>query len=341
MIGEGHEDLRDRLIQAIENNKDPGILMHPIFGAVRVSPGPIEHVFDNEAGNIEYFNFTFLEAGENKYPSPLLNTGGQVENAGAVLKTLLKSTFDEQFTLKRMPGFVVSSAQNTNAVLSRELQKAAEMAPADPGMKATMMLGLSQLASPGILSKISVYSTQVQTSLTQIQTLFTDPAIGFLAYQKLSTFGDDFPSIPESSPNRRIEKRNRDLQIALVKRQALVGMALTASQMSFASYEDAVAIRDRLALKLDQELDRVGSSDEDATFCALSDLKAAMVLDITERAANLARIKNIYPAEPMPALVMAYELYGGIDQAEEIRNRNKVRNPNFMPAGKTVQVLIP
>ncbi len=341
VIGEGHEDIRDRLIQAIENNKEPGILMHPIFGAVRVSPGPIEHVFDNEAGNIEYFNFTFLEAGENKYPSPILDTGGQVENAAFVLNTLLKSTFDEQFTLKRMPGFVVSSAQNTNTELTKELQKAAEMAPADPGMKATMMRGLSQLVSSGILASGSAYSAQVQTSLTQIQTLFTDPAIGFLAYQKLSAFGDDFPSIPESSPNRRIEKLNRDLQIALVKRQALIGMALTASQMTFASYEDAVAIRDRLALKLDQELDRVGSTDEDATFCALSDLKAAMVLDITERAANLARIKNIYPAEPLPALVLAYEIYGEIEQAEEIRIRNKIRNPNFMPAGKAVQVLVP
>ncbi len=341
VIGEGHEDLRDRLIQAIENNKEPGILMHPIFGAVRVSPGPIEHVFDNEAGNIEYFNLTFLEAGENKYPSSILDTSGQIVQAATLLKAVLKSAFDETFSLKRQPGFVVNSAQMTNSNLTSQLEKAAEIAPSDPNIKAAFLAGISQLASNSLLSNVSAYSTQVQTSITQIQRLYADPAIGFLAYQKLSAFGDDFLPIPETSPNRRIEKRNRDLQVALVKRHALMGMALTASQMTFASYDDAVAIRDRLAQKLDTELDQVGSTDDDETFSALADLKAAMVLDITERAANLARIKNIFPAEPMPALVMAYEIYGGIEQTEEIRSRNKVRNPNFMPAGKGVQVLIP
>lgn len=341
VIGEGHEDLRDRLIQAIENNKEPGILMHPIFGAVRVSPGPVEHVFDNEAGNIEYFNLTFLEAGENKYPSPILDTGGSVSQAATLLKAVLKSAFDETFSLKRLPGFVVNSAQITNEQLTTQLQKAAEMAPADPSLKAAFLAGISQMASHSSLSSVATYSAQVQTSITQIQRLYADPAVGFLAYQKLSVFGDDFLPKPETSPNRRIEKRNRDLQVALVKRHALMGMALMASQMTFASYDDAVAIRDRLAQKLDAELDQVGSTDDDQTFGALSDLKAAMVLDITERAANLARIKNIFPMEPMPALVMAYEIYGEIEQAEEIRIRNKVRNPNFMPAGKAVQVLIP
>lgn len=340
VIGDGHENVRDQLIQAIENNKEPGILMHPIFGAVRVVPGPIEHVFDNEAGNIEYFNLTFLEAGENKYPSPILDTSGQIVQAATLLKAVIKSGFDETFSLKHRPGFVINSAQSTNEQLTDQLQKAAEIAPADLKIKAAFLARVSQLASNSTLSSVSTYSTQIQASIVQIQRLYSDPAVGFLAYQKLSVFGDNFPPIPETSPNRRIEKRNRDLQIALVKRHALIGMALMASQMTFASYDEAVAIRDRLTQKLNAELDQVGSTDDDETFEALANLKAAMVLDITERSANLARIKNIYPAEPLPALVLAYELYGEIEQAEEIRIRNKVRNPNFMPAGKAVQVLI-
>lgn len=340
VIGEGHEDTRDQLIHAIENNKEPGILIHPIFGAVRVSPGPIEHVFDNTEGNIEYFNLTFLEAGENKYPSQIVDTGSQVENAGFLLMNVLKSSFDNSFNLKRLPGFVTASAQETHTRLISELQKSAEVAPAIREIKATFMAAVSQLSTGTLLSVPSDYSTQMQAVVNQIKSLFTNPSAGFLAYQKLSTFGDDFLPIPETSPNRKIEKRNRDLQVALVKRQALIGMAITASQMSFPSYDDAVATRDQLAQKLDTELDMVGTTDDDQTFGALADLKAAMVLDITERAANLARIKNIFPAEPMPALVMAYEIYGSIDQAEEIRSRNKVRNPNFMPAGKAVQILV-
>lgn len=340
VIGEGHEDTRDQLIQAIEGNKEPGILMHPIFGAVLVSPGPIEHVFDNEEGNIEYFNLTFLEAGENKYPSQIVDTGGQVETAGLFLLDVLKAGFDETFTMKRLPGFVTSSAQETNTNLVTQLQKSSEVAPAIPEIKAAFNAAVSNLSVGSLLAVPWEYSTSVQSAIDQIQRLFSNPADGFLAYQKLSLFGDDFLPIPETSPNRRIEKRNRDQQVALVKRQALIGMAVTASQMTFPSYDDAVAIRDLLARKLDAELDIVGKTDDDESFGALADLKAAMILDITKRAANLARIKNIFPAEPMPALVMAYEIYGSIDQAEEIRIRNKVRNPNFMPAGRAVQVLV-
>lgn len=340
VIGEGHEEIRDRLIQAIEANQEPGILIHPIFGAVLVSPGSIEHVFDNTEGNIEYFNLTFLEAGENKYPSQIVDTGGQVEAAGQFLLGVLKAGFDETFTLNRLPGFVTTSVQETNSKLVRLLQKSSEAAPAIPLVKAIFNEAVSSLSTGFLLSVPAEYSTSVQSAIDQIQSLFLDPKDGFLAYQELSTFGDDFLPIPETSPNRRIEKRNRDQQVAFVKRQALIGMAITASKMTFPSYDDAVATRDLLARKLDTELDIVGATDDDATFGALADLKAAMILDITERAANLARIKNIFPAEPMPALVLAYEIYGHIDEAEEIRTRNKVRNPNFMPAGQAIQVLV-
>lgn len=340
VIGDGHEDIRDQLIQAIEGNKEPGILMHPIFGAVRVVPGPIEHVFDNSEGNIEYFNFTFLEAGENKYPSQLVHTRGNVEAAAINLKETLKSAFDETFTVQRLPGFVTQSAQSTHSRLVTKLQQATEIAPTISKYKTAFQQSIKQLSSGTLLASSTQYSATVQESMDSLRGLFSNPNDAFQAYQQLSVFGDDFLPIPQTSPNRKIEKRNRDLQVALMKCHALIGMALAASQMIFPSYDEAVALRDLLAQKLDAELDQIGTTDDDTLFSALSDLKAAMVLDITERAANLARIKNLYPIEPLPALVMAYDLYGTIENTSGLCQRNKVRNPNFMPVGKAVQVLI-
>lgn len=340
VIGDGHEDIRDQLIQAIEGNKEPGILMHPIFGAVRVVPGPIEHVFDNTEGNIEYFNFTFLEAGENKYPSQVLNTTGHIEQAATLLKGALKSIFDETFTVQRLPGFVTQSAQVTHSRLMDTLQQAMMVAPTNSAKKTVFQQLLTTLSGGMLLAPPAQYSITVQESMNALPGLFTNPNHAFQAYQLLSIFGDDFLPIPQTSPNRNIEKRNRDLQVALVKCHALIGMTVTASQMAFPSYDKAVALRDLLAQKLDAELDQIGATDDDTLFFALSDLKAAMILDITERAANLARIKHIFPAEPIPALVMAYNLYGTIENASDLCERNQVRNPNFMPVGKAVQVLI-
>lgn len=176
--------------------------------------------------------------------------------------------------------------------------------------------------------------------INAIQGLFREPAEQFAAYERLSAFGDHFAPIPETSPNRRAEKRNQDAQVTFVRRQALIGLAIAASRMTFPSYDDAVAVRNRLSEKLDDELDVIGSTDEDAVFNALADLKAAMILDITTRSANLARIRNIFPAEPMPALVLAYAIYGDLRRADEIRARNRVRNPNFMPVGRAIQILV-
>jgi prophage DNA circulation protein len=273
VIGDGHEDIRDQLIQAIEGNKEPGILMHPIFGAVRVVPGPIEHVFDNSEGNIEYFNFTFLEAGENKYPSQLVHTRGNVEVAATGLKEALKSAFDETFKVQRLPGFVTQSAQSTHSRLITELQQVTEIAPTISKYKTAFQQSIKQLSSGTILASTSYYSATVQESMDALQGLFISTSDAFQAYQNLSVFDDDFLPIPQTSPNRKIEKRNRDLQVALVKRHALIGMALTASQMTFASYDEAVALRDTLAQKLDAELDQIGTTDDDTLFSAVSHLE--------------------------------------------------------------------
>lgn len=129
VIGEDHEVARNRLIQAVEGDKTPGILVHPIFGALRVVPGSVEHIFDNTEGNIEYFNFTFYEAGENKYPGVWLDTGRQVLQIGALLSVTLALAFEQAFTVRGVPGFVEATAQKTHTTLIGSLHKATALAP--------------------------------------------------------------------------------------------------------------------------------------------------------------------------------------------------------------------
>nr|DAQ36894.1 MAG TPA: DNA circulation protein [Caudoviricetes sp.] len=45
-------------------------------------------------------------------------------------------------------------------------------------------------------------------------------------------------------------------------------------------------------------------------------------------------------AVQMPVCVIAYELYGDYSKADEIVSRNKIKNPLFVPANKTLEVLV-
>src|SRR5262245_21298965 len=67
-IGTGYAALRTLLINAIEKNKTPGLLIHPVFGPKMVTPKDCKHRFSNQDGGIEYFELTFIESGESLFP---------------------------------------------------------------------------------------------------------------------------------------------------------------------------------------------------------------------------------------------------------------------------------
>ena len=46
------------------------------------------------------------------------------------------------------------------------------------------------------------------------------------------------------------------------------------------------------------------------------------------------------PAESLPSVLIAYQLYGDARRHEEVENRNVnvIRNPNFVPGGVVIEV---
>ena len=125
----------------------------------------------------------------------------------------------------------------------------------------------------------------------------------------------------------------------MTKQAALIGLTRSASEIEFDSYNEAVATRNQLHDYFDDELLAVGSTDDDQAYLDLDGLRAAMVKDITSRAANLQRIKTIRPSRSIPALVTSYDLYKTADRADEIVKRNRVQHPGFLPSGRDLQVL--
>lgn len=71
----------------------------------------------------------------------------------------------------------------------------------------------------------------------------------------------------------------------------------------------------------------------DSVYTALSQARVALVRDIRTRSANWATLSAATPPQTMPALLLAYRLYGTAARSDDIVTRNRLRHPGFVPGG--------
>jgi prophage DNA circulation protein len=72
---------------------------------------------------------------------------------------------------------------------------------------------------------------------------------------------------------------------------------------------------------------------------ALAELRTTTIRHLLERKAELPQVVQITPPATMPALVLAYEVYGDSSRATELAARNKIRRPGFVPE-EPLEVLV-
>lgn len=77
-------------------------------------------------------------------------------------------------------------------------------------------------------------------------------------------------------------------------------------------------------------MDDLSETATDEVFDAVQSLRAAVVRDVNERIAQLPAVMTFNSNETLPALVLAYQLYGSIDNEDDIINRNHVRHGGFV-----------
>ncbi|WP_303674776.1 DNA circularization protein [Vampirovibrio chlorellavorus] len=342
VIGEGHEDIRRRLLEAIEKNANPGTLIHPLFGSIRVIPGPVRHRYKNAESRIEYFSLTFYEAGENRFPDATLDTRLAVQAAADLVQTATKNAFVDHYTIREVPEFVLKDAQdNANemvSVIEKSIEKVQLAQSRQPDFNTQLAEYKANIID--LASLPQTFADDTAALLTALGDVYSNPLNAFLTYQRLWEAADDTIPDWQATPSRKQMRQNREVQIGMINRLSVVGMAKAATRMEFDNYDEAVRFRQDLADLLEDELIRLGRTDYDNLFFALDDLRAQMIKDLTERSVNLDRLKDVYLASQQPAAVISYDLYGTSTRDQEIRSRNRVRHPLFMPAGQAIQVLV-
>ncbi len=148
-----------------------------------------------------------------------------------------------------------------------------------------------------------------------------------------------------TTPSWKRAEVNRDALIAHAQIAAAISAVRVGTVTGWDSRDGAMAWRDMAAGNLDLAADLAGARAWDATWKAVTDLRASMVKDVARRAAPLPRLGRMTPPATTPAVMLAYRLNGDdltglFDRSADLQRRNAIRHPGFVPGGRALEVLL-
>nr|WP_034332190.1 DNA circularization N-terminal domain-containing protein [Herbaspirillum sp. B39] len=346
VIGPACLDERDALLAALDKPGE-GELIHPWYGRMKVtatSDCTASHSWDE--GGVVRFELVFVEAGELGFPIATANTAQQVQTSAKSVKDSALSRFSEAMAAVNMARVKVAAIQaNVAAVygavnnyikpLSSLFSSTSAMvdslmnAPSSFG--ATVFSALADLERP--FSSFGSSSSSVSSSGAAITALAQAPVSGGQdaqgvqsalvgLMQDAATYNGmlDAAAVPIPAPAVTASATpSLDMQAATVTTPAEVPVA-----------DDIAAARDDLAEAVFQ-------------YALYSALRHYDALDAARQAVNAhlsavaragVRLRTEVPAATVPALVLAYRLYGDASRGTEIVSRNRIRHAGFVPAVK-------
>ncbi|KIO49593.1 DNA circularization protein [Nitrosospira sp. NpAV] len=328
---------RDALIEALEA-PGTGELVHPYKGRMKVAVPNGRWSQSMDEGGVVRFSITFQESSDVVQPTVRADTQTGVEVAASDAETAVKSAFEDVFSVDKQPDFVSTGALASIAVALAAIKTSSNSVLQNTATTPQFVRDLSMIGSTAssLIRFPSSLAGSVFAQISGMRAIALSPAAAFLSLSGLFDLGvTGLSSIAGTTSARKQQAANQQAVIDLTRNAALVEAARASSQMEFASYDDAIAVRTDLATRLEA----AAETAPDTTYTALIDLRSAVVHDITSRGADLSRIVQFTPNTTLPALVVAHQLYGDAARETEIVARNRIRHPGFVTGGHSLEVL--
>lgn len=333
VIGPEYMAARDKLLGALEE-EGPGTLVHPWYGSLQVSVESVQVRHHRADGGYCSFDLGFVEAGELTFPTASSSTAGQVRMAADDLSTASLGDFASVFNVGGLPDFVADGALAELTSVLGTVQDGLRFVSPDIGGLTGAVLG--ELTS--LVSVPSMLGSRLLGLFDGLVSFEDTPSRQGQVFRALlnTRQSPSLAATPVSgaTPSRLAQARNTAAVRALVRQLLLVQAAGTASLMPLPVYDDAIRQRNRLTADLEAE----SLTASDTLFPALTDLRVKVWRDMTARSRDSARLGTVTPAEVMPAVALAYDLYEEAGRDEEIVARNRIAHPGFLPV-RPLQVL--
>lgn len=337
VLGKNYMPIRDALISACEK-EGSGELIHPYLGKKVVQCFECKVRESNREGGIAIFTISFAEAGKEIFPDSGVDPKKAVATSSQSLISKAKDAFAKVFSVDGQPGFVGDSAISTigsfsdhvTSLSSEFSSTTSEIADLAFSIRKTTANALDLIQTPKKLAD------QLASNIAFLKSAAGKINEAFAALGKLFQFGSDMKPIERTTTTREVEAENRDAITELVGAVAIGEAAVAASEMEFPSLAEAVAARTQIADAIEAHMETV---TDDEVFIAYQDMLAKVVQSVPPADQNIGTIGQLQNNVSMPAIVIAYNLYGSIDLEADLISRNKVSHPGFVPGGIPLEVL--
>lgn len=343
VLGAGYMAQRDAL-QAACDAGGPGTLIHPTLGMRTLVCETYSFRESSEEGGCAFFSFEFAEAGSILPAEAAPDTADLVAATASEARAAAPSVFAGSFSIDNLPAWV----EDEGVALINRLTSSAVTAGLFLGGTGSALrafeAGLSILpnGARALLRAPLALADAIAGLVAAVAGLGGTPLRRIAGLRGLIAAVNAAPAVlGTSTPSRARQRDNQGGFQRLVTTLAAAEIAELASEAHFASYEEAVGLRDALADEFDRYALAYADAGDDAAANTLDALRLVLVRDITARGGSLARLYRHVPATTEPALVIAHRLFDSaqlLDQAGDIVARNRVSHPGFVPGGHALEV---
>lgn len=328
VIGDDYLDHRNALLEALEDEEGPGQLIHPYHRTRSVICTGVSVREDKRSGGIAVFSIDFAETpAQPPAPTAVDDLAGTVDLSADLADAAILAEFAAGYDVDGLPSFAFESIGDALVGMSGALGDALgpivevtqDAARLDQELRILQADAAALIRTPG-----DVLGAFRDTFATLADTILGVP--GAMMDALLDAFDFDFGVGPsELTATRRREKASRDALAAGMRRLLVTQAARLAVRATFETHDQAVAAATAIAAKLELEAETAG----DEVYPALSKLRTD-VLRAVPGEAVLAKLTTTTRNVPIPALLIAYQLYGSTELADDIISRNRIRHPGFV-----------
>jgi prophage DNA circulation protein len=347
--------LQRRAFARAAADPEPATLLHPWLGAMRVVVLDCRITDDVNQARVARVSLRVEKAGTK--PAPVLgldSLGGVLDGADRLL-TAAQSAYAEYRFMRAAADFIIQSFKASVLGIAGAIEGALSSAGLAGGA-ASSVSALASVNDAAIVSDVAV-PLAVASAARDVSALAggraaltrgadAAPQGAFAALDALNAQQwVKAPSGAATTPARQqLAAANEGL--AVLAAAIFAGeFARAAAAVPWASRDEAMVARDKVADALAAAADRVAAAGWDAVWQRLVALRAASAADLAERAAPLPRIKRLELPGVMPASLIAYRLDGDslsdvFGRGAALSARNRVRHPGFVPAAQPIEVLV-
>jgi len=345
VAGQDYDLARNQLMQAL-NKPGAGKLVHPYLGTLMIQVTDYDWTISTQRGGYCQFTVQYVRAGALSFPVSISSASVLAKAIDQASQTV-QADFAKTFSVDKNASFVEDAARDL-------LQQGATLLSHLNGQMMGLLTPLSQVESK-VADKIDDFVGKLDDYLTNpealakgvnevVSTVFDDmddmKAVLSGYQETLDTFATDLTKQVNTVTmafNRQQEALNKAALNTLFTANATLSMAqaMVTQTGLFTTLNEARKTRDLVLAQID-DLIEVGT---DQAYEAWADVQTAIMKRIDELEPNLATEATTQLEQSVPALVMAYNLYGDARRELEFIRRNGLPSPCTVPAGVELEVL--